>query len=88
MSFVCYVNGNKIKEFWFCEPLLETEKASEAFKMVNNFLSSKILTGKKIEIDLYGWSSSYGNESGLAALVKKKKLLMKMLLIVCRTGTL
>ena len=48
LSFVRYVNGNKIKEeFLFCEPFLETAKSSDVFRMVNKFLSSKTLTGKK-----------------------------------------
>ena len=33
-----YVNGNEIKEkFLFCEPLLETAKASDVFQKGNNF---------------------------------------------------
>ena len=40
-QLVCYVrcvNGNEIKEeFLFCEPLLETAKASNVFQKVNNF---------------------------------------------------
>ena len=42
LNFVRYVNGNKIKEeFLFCEPLLETAKASDVFRMVN-FCQAKL----------------------------------------------
>ena len=38
VCYVRYVNGNKIKEeFFVCEPLLETAKASDVFQKVNNF---------------------------------------------------
>ena len=48
VCYVRYVNGDEIKEeFLFGEPLLETAKASNVFQKVNNFLLSKILTGKR-----------------------------------------
>ena len=48
VSYVRYLNGHKIKEeFLYCESLLDSAKASDVFKMVNKFLSSKISTGKR-----------------------------------------
>ena len=38
VCYVRYVYGNAIREeFLFCEPLLETAKASDALEKVNNF---------------------------------------------------
>ena len=69
-QLVCYVNGNEIKEeFLFCEPLLETAKASNVFQKVNNFLDWK----KKIgSICTDGAPAMLGNKFGFAALVKKE----------------
>ena len=42
VSYVRYVNGNKIKEeFLFCKPFLDTAKTSDVFKMVNKFFVKK-----------------------------------------------
>ena len=37
VSYVRYIKGDKIKEFLFCGPFLDTAKTSDAFKMVNEF---------------------------------------------------
>ena len=75
LSFVRYVNGNKIKEeFLFCEPLLETAKASDVFKMVNKFFVKQNFDWKKKlgSICSNGAPAMLGNKSGFAALVKNE----------------
>ena len=75
LSFVRYVNGNKIKkEFLFFEPLLETAKASDVFKMVNKlFVKQNFDWKKKLgSICTDGAPAMLGNKSGFAALVKNE----------------
>ena len=70
-----YVNGNEIKEeFLFCEPLLETAKASDVFQKINNFFVKQNFDWKKkiSSICMDGAPAMLGNKSGLAALVKKE----------------
>ena len=75
LSFVRYVNGNKIKEeFLFCEPLLETAKTSDVFRMVNKFFVKQNFDWKKKlgSICMDGTPAMLGNKSGFVALVKNK----------------
>ena len=75
LSFVRYVNGNKIKEeFLFCEPLLETSKASNVFRMVNKFFVKQNFDCKKKlgSICTDGAPAMLGNKSEFAALVKNE----------------
>ena len=72
-QLVCY--GNEIKkEFLFCEPLLETAKASDVFQKVNNFFVKQNFDWKKKigSICTDGAPAMLGNKSGFAALVKKE----------------
>ena len=72
-QLVCY--GNEIKkEFLFCEPLLETAKASDLFQKVNNFFVKQNFDWKKKigSICTDGAPAMLGNKSGFAALVKKE----------------
>ena len=73
--YVRYVNGNEIKEeFLFCEPVLETAKASDVFQKANNFFVKQNFDWKKkmYSICTDGAPAMLGNKSGCAALVKKE----------------
>ena len=75
MCYVRYVNDSEIKEkYLFCEPLLETAKASDVFQKVNNFFVKQNFDWiKKIgSICTDGAPAMLGNKSVFAALVKKE----------------
>ena len=74
VCYVHYVNGNEIKEFLFCEPLLETAKASNVFQKVNNFFVKQNFDWKKKigSICTDGAPAMLGNKSEFATLVKKE----------------
>ena len=73
-QLVCYVNGNEIKEFLFCDPLLETAKASDVFQKVNNFFVKQNFDWKKKigSICTDGAPAMLRNKCEFAALVKKE----------------
>ena len=77
VSYVRYVNGDKIKEeFLFCEPLLDTAKASNVFKMLNEIFVKQNFYWKKKLGWMYrcmdGAPAMLKNKSRFAALVKNE----------------
>ena len=75
LVFVRYAHGEKIKEeFLFCEPLLETTKAIDVFRMVKEFFEKQNFDWKKKlgSICTDGAPAMLGNKSGFAALVKNE----------------
>ncbi|XP_042210866.1 protein ZBED8-like [Homarus americanus] len=75
LVFVRYMHADAFKEeFLFCEPLLETTKASDILEMVNSFFAKQNFDWKKNLCTLCtdGAPAMLGNTSGLAALVKKE----------------
>ena len=64
----------KSKKNFFCEPLLETAKASDVFRMVNKFFVKQNFDWKKKlgSICTDGAPAMLGNKSGFAALVKNE----------------
>ncbi|XP_042208670.1 protein ZBED8-like [Homarus americanus] len=75
LVFVRYMHADAIKEeFLFCEPLLETTKASDILEMVNSFFAKQNFDWKKNLGTLCtdGAPAMLGNTSGFAALVKKE----------------
>lgn len=75
LAFVRYVHDDEIKEeFLFCEPLLETTKASDVFEIVKNFFAKHNFDWKKKlrSICTDGAPAMLGNKSGFATLVKNE----------------
>jgi hypothetical protein len=75
LVFVRYVHVDEIKEeFLFCEPLLETAKATDILEIVNGFFSKQNFDWKKHvgSVCTDGAPAMLGNTSGFAALVKRE----------------